>query len=927
MKRANLFDTGGSATAAANKKPGKTAAIVVSLLLAVLLAGNVGSLMYYNVITQFFSRAHVDSSETDAAAAVARDVVERIENEAIVLLRNENQTLPLDMDNENEVKVNVFGWGSISPVYSGVGSGAGNLDNAVPFYEGLANAGFQYNTDLESFYEKSGITQKTVDKLGSFHTDYTKYQVPAGEYSDALLQQAKDYSDVALIFLNRIGGEGEHDLPLDMSGLGGSADEHYLELSAEEKAMIDMVDSLGFSKVVLVLNSSYPMELGFLEEGKIDAAIWIGGPGETGMNAVGNVLSGKVNPSGRTVNTYAYDLTSAPAMENFGNHYYSGSEFESVNWAGDATITGYQGYVDYAEGIYVGYRYYETRYVDNETGKVDEEAYSKAVQFPFGYGLSYTTFSQELEKFDASGNKVTLTAKVTNTGDVAGKEVVQVYVTEPYIVGGIEKSHVVLAGFGKTGILNPGASESVEIAFDKEDLASFDYKNQGCYVLDKGTYEVKLMKNAHEVIDTRAYDIADTIVFDESNKRENDQIPAVARFKDVEGDVKITYVSRADWEGTIPKNVPQQREPSPEIAAQWTDFTPPDDPSAKDIVIKDNGMTLADLIGKPYDDPLWEPLLEQLSVEDMSHLIGWGGFATQAIKSIDKPYSIDLDGPAGIKALVNETAYKGASYTTGVVLASTWNQDLAREMGECFSAEAAAWKINGIYGPSMNIHRTPFGGRNYEYFSEDPVITGKMAADIVTGFNTNRIYNYIKHFAMYNQCTNAVDGITTWSNEQAIREIYLRPFEIAVKEADVHAVMSSYNRIGNTWTGASKPLLTDVLRGEWGFEGMVISDWPFDDSYMNAEQGIRAGNDFILTTVGRDVKDTSNAGKQAMREASHHILYTVANSTAMDIGYYGPTPYWLYIMIAVDVLALAGAITFFIRWNKRRKAYRAATAA
>lgn len=902
------------------KKPKKTSVVIISILLVVLLAVNVACGMFYNVITQFFSKANIDEEAVEKTAQSARSVVEQIEEEGIVMLQNENDTLPLDMNSEKETNINIFGWSSISPVYSGVGSGAGNMDNAVPLFEGLESAGIHGNTELKQFYEDSGISSKTNDAYGSFNTDYTKHQVDVSEYNDELLQNSKEYSDVALIFLSRIGGEGEKDLPLDMSELGGAADEHYLELSAEEKELIDMVDSMDFEKVVLVINSSYPMELGFLGEGKIDATLWIGGPGETGMNALGSVLAGEVNPSGRTVNTYAYDLTSAPAMENFGNFYYSGTEFESETWAGEPA-TGYQGYVDYAEGIYVGYRYYETRWVDNETGEVDEDAYRAAVQYPFGYGLSYTEFEQEIQDYSVEDGEVKITAKVTNIGDTAGKDVVQVYTTSPYIVGGIEKAHVVLSGFGKTKMLEPGGSESVEITFNLEDIASFDYIDKGCYVLDAGEYEFKLMKNAHEIIDSRTYTMDETIVYDENNKRSSDEIPAVTRFKDVEGDVKITYVSRADWEGTYPKDVPHQREASPEIAAQWTDFTPTET-EAEDIVVKDHGLKLADLVGKAYDDPMWDELLEQVTVEEMSKLIGWGGFATQVVESVEKPYSVDLDGPAGIKALVNETAYEGVSYTTGVVLASTWNKELAEDMGECFGAEAAAWGISGIYGPSMNIQRTAFGGRNYEYYSEDPVISGYMAAGIVTGFNTNKVYNYIKHFAMYNQCTNAVDGITTWSNEQAIREIYLKPFEIAVKNTDVHAVMSSYNRIGNTWTGASKPLLTDVLRGEWGFEGMVISDWPFDDSYMNAEQGIRAGNDFILTTTGRDVKDTSNAGKQAMREATHHILYTVANSNAMEFNYYGPTPYWLYILIAVDVIAVVGAGVFYWKWRKNWKNFK-----
>jgi beta-glucosidase len=409
------------------------------------------------------------------------------------------------------------------------------------------------------------------------------------------------------------------------------------------------------------------------------------------------------------------------------------------------------------------------------------------------------------------------------------------------------------------------------------------------------------------------------VVYDENNKRPSDKIPAGARFQDAAGDVKLTYVSRADWEGTLPSNVPMIRDPAKELSAQWHDFSAPKDPSAEDIVIRSNGRKLKEYIGLAYDDPRWEELLQQLSVKDMQYLIGWGGFATQVIKSVDKPYAIDLDGPSGIKALVNELAYEGAGYTTGVVVAGTWNTELVKEMGEYFSAEAAAWKISGIYGPSMNIQRIPFGARNYEYFSEDSLHAGKIAASIVTGFDTNKVYNFIKHFALYNQCIN-FGNLTTWSNEQAIREVYLRGFEIAVKEAGAHAVMSSYNRIGNTWAGASKALLTDVLRNEWGFEGMVISDW-VGDSYMNAEQGIHAGNDLMLNTLGSTVNDTSNAGKQAMRKACHNILYTVVNSNAMEIDYHGPTPYWLYIMIAVDLLVLLCAVFLFYQWNKRRKAY------
>lgn len=901
-------------------KPGKASLTVVSLLLAVLIVINVAGGMYYNVITQFFSKANVDYNETSAATGRAREMIEKIEAEGIVMLRNEGKALPL-LTEEGEDKLNVFGWSSINPVYSGIGTGAGNEANAVSLMDALAGSGFLVNDRLVDFYQSSNITNASKDSLGSFVTDYQKHQVPVSEYPQELLADARAYSDVAAIMISRIGGEGAADVPVDMSSLGGDKDEHYLELSAEEKALIDMVDSLGFEKVVLLLNSSYPMELSLLDDGKVDSVLWIGGPGETGMNAVGRVLKGEVNPSGRVVNTYARDLLSSPAMMVFGDTYYTGTEYMTADWSG-AKYEAHRGYVDYVEGIYVGYRYYETRYIDNETGACDETAYREAVQYPFGYGLSYTEFKQEIESFEADGDTITVKVKVTNTGDMAGKEVVQVYYTQPYTVGGIEKSHVALADFGKTGLLAPEASETVVITYAVEDMASFDYRNLGCYVLEDGAYQIKLMKNAHEVIDLRKYHVAETIVYGEDNKRPSDREPAVARFQDAQGDVEILYVSRADWEGTLPVDPAMTREPNEELWDKWTNHAPPQVDGAADIIVKDHGMKLGELRGLSYDDPKWEPLLEQLSVADMQFLIGYGGFATQTLKSIDKPYTIDLDGPSGLKALVNETAYEGAGYTTGTVVASTWNKELVQEMGDCFGAEASAWKVSGIYGPSMNIQRMPFGGRNYEYYSEDSVLTGQIAASMVKGFNNHNVYNYIKHFAMYNQCTNSA-GIVTWSNEQAIREIYLRPFEICVKEADTHAVMSSYNRIGSDWTGASKALLTDVLRNEWGFEGFVISDWVLGD-YMNAEQGIHAGNDLMLNTLGSSVSDTSNAGKQAMRKASHNILYTVVNSNALDIGYYGPTPYWLYIMVAVDVIAVLLSAVFYYRWFKKSKAYKAA---
>lgn len=896
------------------KKQGKLGVVLMCLLLVVLLAVNIGGGIYYNVITQFFSKTNIDKDAVADTAATAEELVERMVGEGIVLLENRNNTLPLGGD---EMNVNLFGWGSIDAIYTGgMGSGSGNTKNTGNYLEAMEASGFTINNELVDFYKGLGYARNIANSYGSFDVDYTKVEAPVSEYSDELLSNAKTFSDVAIVMLGRLGNEAA-DQPTDMSWYGGSADEHYLELSADEEDLLDMVAGT-FDKVILLINSSYQMELGFLEGKDIDAVLWIGSPGQTGMNAVAKVLKGDINPSGRLVDTYAYDLTSAPSYQNFGEFFYTNASFMETDWFGGDAVESFYPYLDYAEGIYVGYRYYETRYIDNETGECDEAAYQNAVQYPFGYGGSYTTFKQEISGFTSNNKTASMTVKVTNTGNVAGKEVVQVYLTAPYTVGGIEKSHVSLIGFAKTGLLEPGASEVVEISFAIEDMASFDYKDKGCYVLDAGSYEIKLMANAHDLIDSETIEISSTIVYGDGNKRDSDVISAVTRFEDVEGGV--TYLSRADWEGTWPGDVAMEREASEELIYQLGAFAISDDAIAAnsgEFILADNGLELKDFVGLSYDDPKWEQLLQQMSAEEMQKLIGYGGYATQEIDSISKPYSIELDGPAGILALVNEHSYNGVLYPSAVLIASTWNTDLAQEMGEAFSAEAVAWGISGIYGPGINTHRSPFGGRNYEYYSEDGFLAGKIAAGMVKGFSVNGVYCTIKHFALYEQSLDF--GTSTWSNEQAIREIYLKPFEIAVKEADANAIMSSFNRIGGTWTGGSYALQTEVLRNEWGFEGFVITDYFTGEPFMNADQAVYAGNDLLLTTTGGTLTDTSDASLLAMRKACHNILFTVANSVAMEFNDFGPTPYWLYILIAIDVLAVAGALWFFILRSKNKK--------
>lgn len=876
----------------------------MAALVLIGVAANGAAYRFNNVISQFMQGDITKTEAGQTAAEAAKVLTEELENEGIVLLKNQNQALPLAQENDKERKINVFGYTSISLCYGGSGSGHADESQNIDLQTGLQNAGFEVNQELTDFYTSQ---EQAIQNEGNVFNmrggDFNIYEPAVDEYPQELLDQAKEFSDVALVVISRRGGEGA-DLPMDMEGyIGGKAGQHYLELADNERAMLDMVKEMGFAKVVVVVNSSNAMELGFLEEEGVDAAIWVGGPGSTGCNSIGSVLSGAVNPSGRLVDTYAYDVTKSPAYYNAGNFWYSNTEgrpAEQINLTQADAYT----YVDYAEGIYVGYRYYETRYVDNETGLCDENAYWADVQYPFGYGLSYTDFSQEIVDYTSDEDTITMTVRVTNTGDCAGKEVVQLYYTAPYYIGQIEKSHVVLGAFGKTDMLEPGASEEIVLQMNVEDMASYDYVNNRCYVLDAGDYIIKLMKNAHEVIDTRVYNVPQTIVYDEDNKRSSDLITATNLFDDALGDVE--YVSRADWENTLPTQRVETREASDEIIAEIEDLSVEDNPADPDIVYADNGLTLQDMAGLAYDDPQWEQLLQQLSVEDMVSLIGIGGYATIPVESIDKPGTSDLDGPAGVNGLVNGAG--GTQYVSEVVIASTWNLDLAYRMGECFGDEAYAYGVAGLYAPAMNIHRTPFTGRNFEYYSEDGYLSGMMGSEVVQGMASKGIYGYIKHFALNDQETNRL-SVCVWTNEQAMRELYFKPFEIAVKQGGATAVMSARNRVGTRWVGASYEMMTTVLRDEWGFQGMVISDMA-NKTFMDPDQAIRAGNDLMLTTTGQYPTEKSTettTGRQALRNACHNILYTIANSAAFEVEQTF-FPYWAVALAVVDVLLLAGLV-------------------
>lgn len=894
----------------------KVGRIILSILLVITTVSNFVALNFTNLINQYFATIDLEDGDIQEVRNNSTETAKALADEGFVLLKNENQVLPL-----TGKQVNVFGYSSIDINFGGTGSGSGNDAYNVGFYEGLANAGIEVNEELKTFYQEAYTAKQETNALVMIGGDYNNYEPAQTEYSEEILANAKDYSDTALIVLTRNGGEGG-DLPLDTAEYaGGAAGEHYLELNRNEREMVAMVEE-NFENVVVIINSSNAMELGFINDDQVDAALWIGGPGCEGCNSIGQILTGEINPSGRLADTYAYDVTGNPAYYNFGQFLYENTSNKYTlifNNPGVFNGTNYA-YADYAEGIYVGYRYYETRWIDNETNECDEAAYRAAVQYPFGYGLSYTDFEQKITNFSSDDNEISLDVTVTNIGDAAGKDVVQIYYTAPYYLGGIEKSFVNLEDFGKTKLLNPGESETISFTFKYEDMASYDYQGHGCYVLEHGDYEIKLMNNSHDLIDSKIVTVSEDVIYDESNPRSTDEVAAVNQFDDVSYGNDVVYVSRADWEGTLPTERPANKNASEELIYELENQGLTEEQLAKeteDIVVADHGLTMDDMKGLDYDDEKWSQLLEQLSVDEMVNLIANGGYATAAVESIDKRATMDEDGPQGVNSLISGDV-KGIVFPAEVVVASTFNKELAEEMGHALGDEAAEYGIAGLYGPAMNTHRSPFGGRCYEYYSEDGVLAGKIAAAFVRGANDAGIYCYMKHFAMDEQETERLD-ISIFCNEQAMRELYFKPFELCAKEGSVTAVMASDSFIGGTWAGEREELMNTVLRDEWGFDGMVITDFVTSNS-KNADRAIRSGTDLSLTTLGNltpsDLSTGTAAGRQALRTACHNILYTIANSDAQNISKEA-FPTWALLIVLLDLAILAGAVllTFYKKKN------------
>lgn len=914
------------------------ALVGIVVAISMMLSGPLSTLLNNATLTKYML--------SDATVSKANELAKEVQSEAITMLKNDDSNLPL-----SNKKVNVFGWGSTNPVYGGTGSGSmSDQYDTVSLLDGMKEAGLETNADLSKLYTDYRADRPVV---AMWAQDWTLPEIPADRYSDSLISDAKSFSDEAVVVITRVGGEGA-DLPTNMKAEtityeNNSKDyddfrdgEHFLQLSKTEHDMIDLVTK-NFDKVTLVYNGANAFQFDFLSNyPQIKSVLWCPPAGQTGFSALGDVLAGETNPSGKTSDTFVKDLTKTPVFNNTDGAAAASSSSVGANGAfvydnADdlaAKYTGFTGqestvlpsFVNYVEGIYVGYKFYETA---ADEGLIN---YDDTVIYPFGYGLSYTSFEQKMGDVSHKDGKVTFDVTVTNTGDTAGKDVVEVYYNPPYTDGGIEKASKNLVAFEKTGKLEPGASETVKIEFDDDDMASYDNKNAKAWVLEKGDYAISIQSDSHHVIDSEKINVADTITYDsESNTHNDDQTVATNQFDYAAGDV--TYLSRANHFANYAEATaaPTNFSMSDEVKAAFTNngnYDPTkynDDPDEMPTLGAKNGLRLADMYGKDYDDADWEKLLDQLTFDDMDNLIANGGYGTPAVSSVGKIQLIDADGPASLNN--NFTGVGSIGFPASTAFACTWNKDLAKQFGEMIGDMAHDMHVAGWYAPAMNIHRGAFSGRTFEYFSEDPLISGVMASNEIAGAKEKGVYSFMKHFALNDQETNRTNMVCTWADEQSIREIYLKPFEMSVKEGGAQAVMSSFNYIGYTYAGASNNLLNTVLRDEWGFKGFVLTDYFGGYGYQNADQEIRNGNDSMLATtkITNHITDKSATSVKAMRTAAHNILYTTANGWQYENG--EPkvdTPVWriaMYVVWGVTaVLAVGLEVLTIMKYLKRRKA-------
>ena len=912
-------------------------------LLAILLCVNLICMGPMSTMLDLVSGGGQIEEETSDEA---KELALAIDEEGTMLLENDG-ILPLAEGS----KLNVFGWASTNPMLGGGGSGALNeAYPAVDILQSLEDAGIETNADLSQFYVDY---QPDRPEVGMWAQDWTLPEPNVSAYSDDLIKQAKQFSDTAMIVISRPGGEGA-DLPYNVQkiidgtyqdgttytaatyddsmneGNDWDKNDHYLQLDNREEEMVDLVCK-NFDNVFVVYNGSNAFEFGFVEDHKeIKGLIWAAPGGHVGMEALGEIITGAVNPSAKTVDTLIYNLKEAPWWNNFGDFNYTNMDefnYTAVGFDGKEA-TAVPSFVNYVEGIYVGYRFYETA---AEEGLIN---YNKVVQYPFGYGLSYTKFRQSMGNISDDGDSISFEVNVKNIGSVAGKDVVEVYSKPPYRNGGIEKSSANLVQFEKTELLEPGEDQDIIISVPKEELMSYDYQNAKGWVLESGDYEISINSDSHTVIDSKVFTVDETEEYSGDNNRDSDLITATNQFDYAAGNV--TYLSRKDGfanfkEATAAPKDFEMPKKAKETFYNISNYLTPEataedeDPDAEPITTgAKNGLTVEDMRGLDKDDPAWDDLMDEMTLDDMNAIISLGGYQTNSVDSIGKVRTNDCDGPASINN--NFTGVGSIGFPVGVVIAATWNKELAHAFGDSIGKMANEMDVSGWYAPAMNNHRTAFAGRNFEYYSEDPVLSAYIAAEAVKGSQENEVYAYMKHFALNDQEGNRCDMLCTWSNEQAIREIYLKPFERCVKDADCKAVMSSFNYIGNRWAGGTKELCKTVLRDEWGFDGFVETDYFGVYGYMSADQAIRNGSDLMLVNYPTETNDVrfrdTNGAQQAMREAAKNIIYVVANSRqyAEENLNKGMAP-WRKALYAADIAIIVICILlfwlFFRNYKKR----------
>lgn len=892
---------------------------------------------------------NIEGADTrQTAAEYGNRVTEEICEEGFTLLKNENNALPL----AKGAKVSVFGKNSVNMATGGSGSGGSSGKGAKTIFDSLTDAGFEYNQALVDFYNSaaSGDGRDTnPSDLDSGNTvTLDTGETPWKDYSADLIGTCNDYNDAAIIVITRIGGEG-FDMPRS-----------YLKLDENEKALIENVGNMDFGAVVVILNIANAVELQDVKaDPDVDSIIWTGYAGDYGIMALGKLLNGEVTPSGKTVFTYA-TLESNPTWNNFGGEI--GAKSGTPAYSGDAYLMQVRGmymgrdvyFVDEEEGVYVGYRYYETAYAEHEEGNYPDFNYNSVVSYPFGYGLSYTEFDWSLDESSlipeelSEDTKITLKVNVTNTGDMPGRDVVQLYVTPPHTHGGIEKSAKVLIGFAKTDLLEPDETDTVEITVDSPyAFASYDcYARSGKagYIVEKGDYLFTISTDAHNAKDmadaTFTASAAGDIRYYEDSV-ENRFTGNDDKMLDMDAELSV-QLSRADFKGTWPTSrTEEERLIDKDFYDALVDFdsehnNPNKYTEVPEMGVK-QGIMLGELVGKDYDDELWDDFLNQFDLEQMISLVNEGAFQTIALPEYGVPLTRSSDGPVGwvnFMPGITQTFDGCCKYCCEEVISSTWNLDRMYDMGMSVGNEGLVGdKANGLtfsgwYAPGLNIHRSPMGGRNFEYYSEDPFLTGQAAASVMKGLADKGVYTALKHFAMNEQETHrSSNGVLTWGTEQALREIYLKGFEIAIKTARENyivkgngerveggqvvsmGIMSSFNRIGAKWTGGDYRLITAILRGEWDFEGLVICDFN-TCSHMNVRNMIYAGGDLNLEMVGKHVWKSADANNAAdvsvLRQATKNVLYTIANSNAYRGDFVMHMPVWQIVMYAVDAAIVVG---------------------